>query len=207
MNYETQRLLICELGRRMWQKSWLAGGDGNLSRRLGEGLFLVTPAGVGKGFLTPDMLVVVNARGETAEPGSYRPSSETALHLECYRRRKDVGGVCHAHPPAATAFACARQNLEAPFLSEALMTLGAVPCAPYGRSGTPDLPASAGPLLETHNALLLSNHGAVTLGRDLDEAYQRMETVEHTALITLNVRSLGGGISLSQREADSLKNH
>lgn len=204
MNYETQRLLICELGRRMWQKDWLAANDGNLSRRLGEGLFLITPAGVGKGFLSPDMLVVVNAKGELAEPSSYRPSSETPLHLECYRRRKDAGGVCHAHPPAATAFACARQNLEAPFLGEAIMALGTVPCAPYGRTGTPDLPAAAGPLLERYHAILLANHGALTVGIDLEEAYYRMESVEHTARISLNVRALGGGISLSQREIDAL---
>ena len=106
MDYETQRRLICALGRRMWEKGWVAANDGNLSRRLGEGLFLVTPAGVSKGFLSPEMLLVVDREGTVVAgaPG-FRPSSETPLHLECYRRRSDVHGVCHAHPPAATAFA------------------------------------------------------------------------------------------------------
>ena len=88
MDYETQRRLICALGRRMWEKGWVAANDGNLSRRLGEGLFLVTPAGVSKGFLSPEMLLVVDREGTVVAgaPG-FRPSSETPLHLECYRRR------------------------------------------------------------------------------------------------------------------------
>ena len=165
MDYETQRRLICELGRRMWERGWVASNDGNLSRRLGEGLFLVTPAGVSKGFLTTDMPVVVDSEGRVVESsGAYLPSSETPLHLECYRRRGDVGGICHAHPPASTAFACAHKALDASILGEALMVLGPVPCAPYARTGTPALSAAAGPLLDDHDAVLLANHGAVTLG-------------------------------------------
>ena len=140
MDYETQRRLMCELGRRMWERGWVAANDGNFSRRLGEGLFLVTPAGVSKGFLTTDMLLVVDSQGRMTSPSSYRPSSETPLHLACYRVRPDVGGVCHAHPPAATAFACAHLGLEEPLLGEAVMSLGPVPCAPYGRTGPPSFP-------------------------------------------------------------------
>ena len=206
MDYETQRRLMCELGRRMWERGWVAANDGNFSRRLGEGLFLVTPAGVSKGFLTTDMLVVVDSEGRAVQGSSpFRPSSETPLHLECYRRRSDVGGVCHAHPPAATAFACARMGLEEPLLGEAVMSLGPVPCAPYGRTGTPELPAAAGPLLDGHDALLLANHGALTLGPDLESAYWRMETLEHTAQVCLNVRLLGGGVPLSPEEAAALR--
>lgn len=206
MDYETQRLLMCELGRRMWERGWVASNDGNLSRRLGEGLFLLTPAGVSKGALTPDMLVVVDAEGRTVEhSSSFRPSSETPLHLECYRRRSDAGGVCHAHSPAATAFACARKAIDAPILGEALMVLGTVPCAPYGRTGTAALPAAAGPLLEDHDAVLLANHGALTLGPDLETAYYRMETLEHTAQIHLNVRLLGGGVPLDAGQAEALR--
>lgn len=207
MNYETQRLLICELGRRMWSRGWVAANDGNLSRRLGEGLFLVTPAGVSKGFLSPEMLLVVNSRGELAEESSYRPSSETLLHLECYRRRPEANGVCHAHPPASTAFACCRTGIAAPILGEVLMTLGEIPCVPYAASGTPELPAAAGPYLERYDAVLLSNHGALTLGPDLECAYWRMETLEHTAQIHLNARLLGGGVPLSPEEAARLAPH
>ena len=207
MDYETQRRLMCELGRRMWDRGWVAANDGILIRRLGEGLYLVTPAGVSKGFLSPEILLVVDREGRCVgdAPAGFRPSSETSLHLECYRRRPDVGAVCHAHPPAATAFACARQGLDAPLLGEAVMTLGPVPCAPYARTGTPALPQAAGPLLETHDAILLANHGALTMGSDLEAAYWRMETLEHTAAIHLNLRVLGGGVPLSPEEVAELR--
>ena len=205
MDYETQRRLMCELGRRMWERGWVAANDGNFSRRLGEGLFLVTPAGVSKGFLTTDMLLVVDGQGRLTGPSSYRPSSETPLHLACYQARPDVGGVCHAHPPAATAFACAHLGLEEPLLGEAVMALGPVPCAPYGRTGTAELPAAAAPLMADHDALLLANHGALTMGPDLERAYWRMETLEHTAQIHLNVRLLGGGVPLTPEQAAALR--
>ena len=205
MDYETQRRLMCELGRKMWDRGWVAANDGNLSRRLGEGLFLVTPAGVSKGALTTDMLLVVDSLGRMTAPSSYRPSSELPLHLACYQARPDVGAVCHAHPPAATAFACAHLGLEEPLLGEAVMALGPVPCAPYGRTGTAELPAAVLPFLPGHDALLLANHGAVTLGPDLERAYWRMETLEHTAQIHLNVRLLGGGVPLTPEQAAALR--
>ena len=205
MDYETQRRLMCDLGRKMWDRGWVAANDGNLSRRLGEGLFLVTPAGVSKGALTTDMLLVVDSLGRMTAPSSYRPSSELPLHLACYQARPDVGAVCHAHPPAATAFACAHLGLEEPLLGEAVMALGPVPCAPYGRTGTAELPAAVLPFLPGHDALLLANHGAVTLGPDLERAYWRMETLEHTAQIHLNVRLLGGGVPLAPEQAAALR--
>lgn len=205
MDYETQRRLICALGHRLWEKGWVAANDGNLSRRLGEGLFLVTPAGVSKGFLDPQMLPVVDSEGRVVEPApGYYPSSETPLHMECYRRRPDVNGVCHAHPPAATAFACARLPIERPILGEVLMSLGTIPCAPYARTGSLDLPAAVGPLLRSHDAILLANHGVLTVGMDLEQAHWRMETVEHTAQIHLNARMLGGGVPLTEQEAAEL---
>jgi len=208
MDYETTRLQMCELGRRMWQRGWVAANDGNLSRRLGENLFMVTPAGVSKGFLTTEMLLVVDGEGrlvKSSGSASFLPSSETGLHLECYRRRKDVGAVVHAHPPVATAFACARQGLTEPILGESVMTLGEVPCAPYGRTGTRELVNACAPLMGEHEAFLLANHGAVAMGADLLTAYWRMETLEHTAAIALNVHMLGGGVKLNSAQVAALK--
>ena len=206
MTYGTERELICRLGRRMWERGWVAANDGNLSLRLPEGRFLVTPAGVSKGFLTPEQLLVVDGDGRVLEGAEgFRPSSETPLHLMCYRTRPDVGGVCHAHPPAATAFACARLPLDRPVLGEVLMTLGEIPLAPYGQSGTAELPRAAQPLVRTHDAVLLSNHGALTVGAGLEQAYWRMETVEHTAEIHWRLRALGGGVELTPAQADALR--
>lgn len=197
------RALLCELGRRMWRRGWVAANDGNLSLRLDSGAILTTPTGVSKGFLRPEELVLVSQSGEVLVQNGPPPSSELSLHLACYAARPDVGGVCHAHPPAATAFACAHRALEAPFLSEAL-TLGTVPVAPYGRTGTDALVRSVSGLLDGYDALLLANHGALTLGGDLEGAYFQMERLEHTAQICLNLRQLGGGVPLPEEERAAL---
>ena len=188
----SQRELICRLGRKLWQRGLVAGNDGNLSLRLGENRFLVTPTGVSKGEMTPELLIVVDWEGRTVVPGPRPATSELPLHLECYRDRPDVEGICHAHPPAATAFACAGQSPEWGRLVEAQLNLGQVPVVPYAPNGTQELCRAAAPYLPGHNALLLADHGAITLGRDLEEAYYRMETLEHSARICLNLRLLEG---------------
>lgn len=202
------RLLICEIGRRMWEKGWVAANDGNLSVRLDNGTVLTTPTGVSKGFLRPELLVVVDGEtGRVRAPGAggLAPSSELGMHLTCYALRPDAGGVVHAHPPAATAFACARLPIRRPILGETLMTLGEIPVTAYAQSGTPALPQALAPLIPRHDGVLLANHGAVTLGPDLETAYFRMESVEHTARIHLNARLLGGGVELTPEEAAALR--
>ena len=206
MTYEKERLLMCGLGRRMWQRGWVAANDGNLSLRLPGDCLLITPTGVSKGFMEPEQMLVMDLEGRVLEQAEgCLPTTETAMHLACYRARGDIGGVCHAHPPAATAFACARKALEQPILSEIAMTLGRVPVAPYGQSGTEELPRAIVPLLERYDAVLLANHGALTVGADLEQAYYRMETVEHTAAIYLNVQRLGGGVELTPEQLAALR--
>lgn len=205
MKYVPERKLICSLGRKLWEKGWVAANDGNLSLRCDKDRFLVTPTGVSKGDLTYDMILLVDGDGEKLDDGSpWEISSETGLHLMCYRTRPDVGGVCHAHSPAATAFACRRTGIDTTLLSEALMTCGAIPCAPYARTGTPALANAVAPLIKKHNAVLLANHGVVTVGKTLSDAYFTMERVEHTALIDLYASQLGGGHPLTAEEQDEL---
>lgn len=206
MDFQAQRELMCELGRRMWMRGWVASNDGNLSLRLPGERFLITSTGVSKGFLRPEMLLVIGPDGTVLEGAEgYRPTSETGLHLMCYRLRPEIGGVCHAHPPTATAFACARRGLERPILGEIIMTLGTVPVAPYARTGTEELPRAVEPLLREHDGVLLANHGALTVGESLEQAYYRMETVEHTAQIHWRVQALGGGVSLSDEQVEALR--
>lgn len=207
MTYEAQRKELCEYGHKLWQRGWVAANDGNLSMRLPDGAILVTPTGVSKGDLTPDMLLVCDVNGTLLEENpNYRASSETKMHLCIYRERPDVGGVCHAHSPAATAFACARKPIDDPILGESIMMLGpVVPVAPYGRTGTQTLPDNIAPLVRKgYCAILLSNHGAVTMEKDLKTAYWRMETLELTAQIHLNARILGGGVALTQEQVNEL---
>lgn len=182
---------IVEIGRRLYERGYIVASDGNISARLPESDRIVTtPTGVCKGFLTPDLLVLVDMQGRKLE-GPLAPSSELAMHLEIYRQRPDVRAVVHAHPPCGTGFAAAGMSLEKPLISEVVLTLGCIPLAGYGTPSTEELVAAISPYVPHYNALLLANHGAVTYGPDLETAYFRMETLEHFARITLVARLLG----------------
>jgi L-fuculose-phosphate aldolase len=185
------REAIVAIGRRLYERGYIVATDGNLSVRLPESSrILTTPTGVCKGFLTPEMLVVVDAEGRKLE-GELSPSSELPMHLEIYRQRPDVHAVVHAHPPCGTGFAAAGLSLEKPLVSEVVLTLGCIPLAGYGTPSTHELVAAIAPYVPHYNALLLANHGAVTYGPDLETAYFRMETLEHFARITLVAKLLG----------------
>lgn len=184
---------ICDIGKKMWQLGFVAANDGNISVKLGDDTFLTTPTGVSKGDMTPDMIIRVNSIGGFYEgDNEYKPSSEFKMHLRCYETRDDIGAVVHAHPPYATAFASANIPLDQYGLSEAVMCLGSVPVTPFATPGSSAVAASIEPFLCDHDAMLLMNHGALTVGRDLRQAYFRMETLEHTAKITFAASLLGG---------------
>lgn len=182
--------LFVEIGRRLDAKGWIAANDGNLSVREPAGTFLVTASGSRKGYLQAGQIVRVDARGQLLA-GAGRPSSELGLHLTIYTQRPDVQAIVHAHPPISTAFAVARQPLDACVLPELVLTLGRIPIAPYATPGTAELGASVVEAVRGHDAVLLANHGAVTVGPDLESAYFAMERVEHGARILLYAQLLG----------------
>lgn len=205
MTYEAERALMCAVGKLLYDRGYVAANDGNLSMKTAPDRLLVTPSGVSKGRLTPDMLLVTDLEGNVLE-GNRHPSSETKMHLAVYRGRLDVGAVVHAHPPVSTAFAVCRRGMETPYLSELVTGLGAVPCTPsFAMLSTDQVPRSVEPYLADHCAVLLANHGALTWGEDLWEAFGRMETVEHTAKILLNARLLGDPVALTQEETAELR--
>jgi L-fuculose-phosphate aldolase len=181
---------IVEMGRRMYERGYVAASDGNLSARVAEDRVVVTPTGVSKGFLHPDDLVTVTMKGDVV--GGGKPTSELPMHLYLYRRRPEVKAICHAHPPVATAFATAGIPLADCVLPEVVLTLGAIPLTPYATPTTEEVPRSLENVAEGYHAFLLRNHGAVTMGADVTQAYFRMETVEHFATITKHARELGG---------------
>jgi L-fuculose-phosphate aldolase len=182
---------IITLGRRMYETGLVAASDGNISARLGDGSILTTPTMVCKGRMTEDMLVVVDEEGRKLRRDERNPSSELPMHLAIYRLRPDVGGVVHAHPPFGTGFAVAGVPLDKPLLSEVILTLGCIPLTAYGTPSTHEMVDSLSPYIPHHDALLLANHGAVAYGADLEQAYGRMETLEHFAKITLIARLVG----------------
>lgn len=194
---------ICEVGRRLYGHGYIAAMEGNISIRISEEEVLSTPAGVCKGYLTPDMIVSCDFSGKRME-GSQRVSTEIAMHLTVYRARPDVRAVVHAHPPKSTAFAVAGVPLNRAVLAEVIVTLGCVPLAEYGTPSTKQLADSVDRLVRTSDGLLLSNHGALTVGKDVLEAYYKMEVVEHFAEISLISRLLGGERLLPRDEVSRL---
>ena len=192
---------IVEVGRRLWTRGYVASNDGNISVRLDADRLLMTPASVSKGFMTPEMMVVTDLDGRliSGAPGR-KPSSEIQMHLVVYRARPDVGAVVHAHPPLSTGFAVAGIPLDRAVLAEVVTTLGSIPIAEYGTPSTQELADAVAPYVRMHDGLLLANHGALALGKDLFGAYYKMETIEHFARISLVARMLGGERLLSREE-------
>jgi len=200
MSGESQlRADIVEVGRRMYARGYTASNDGNISVRLGSDRLLMTPKSVCKGFMTPDMMCVTDLDGRKLQ-GERDPSSEMLMHLEVYRQRSDVQAVVHAHPPTATGFAVAGIPLDRAVLAEVLTTLGSVPIAAYATPSTKELPEAVRRYIKAHDAMLLANHGALTVGSDLFGAYYKMETVEHFAKISLVARLLGRENLISREE-------
>ena len=205
MTYETERALMCAVGKLLYDRGYAAANDGNLSVLTEPGRLLMTPSGVSKGRMTPDMLLVTDLEGRVLE-GDRHPSSEMKMHLAVYRGRRDVRAVVHAHPPVSTAFAVCRRGLETPYVAELAAGLGTVPCTPeFAMLSTEAVPRSVEPYLKDHNAVLLANHGALTWGGDLWEAFDRLETVEHTAKIVQNAQLLGDPVALTEAETAQLR--
>ncbi len=194
---------IVEVGRRIYLKGFVAANDGNITVRIGDNEILSTPTGVSKGFMEPWMIVKLDLQGNKVA-GDLEPSSELKMHLGIYRHRPDTHAVLHAHPPAATAFAAVGKALDKPVLPEIIVTLGAVPLAKYATPSTEEIPASVKRHLSNHDAVLMENHGALTVGPDLFNALFKMESIEHFAQISLYARLLGGEQELPPREVEKL---
>jgi L-fuculose-phosphate aldolase len=194
---------IADFSRLTYQKGYLASTDGNLSVRLADGNVLCTPTMINKGFVRPEDPVVVDMKGEKVR-GQGRASSEIEMHLLIYEVRPDVNAVVHCHPPCATSYAAAGIPLNKALISEVVLALGCIPIAEYGTPGTPELTDRLKPYLSNFDALLMANHGVVTYGSDLMDAYNRMDTVEHFAKISINTRILGREQLLSTEDVEKL---
>ncbi len=193
-------LRICRL---VYDKGWVAMNDGNISIRLDDNRILCTPTAVSKGFVGPEDLIVCDMTGAKVE-GVREGTSEIAMHITIYSLRPDVRSVVHAHPPTATGFASAGQALDKAMLPEVVIQLGAVPLASYGLPGTPALSDGMLPYIPEYDAMLLENHGCTAYGRDVWEAFFRMEMVEHFARITFVAEMLGGARALPRDEVKKL---
>jgi L-fuculose-phosphate aldolase len=181
---------IIEAGRRLYEKDFVASNDGNISVRLSETELLATPTGVSKGFMTPDQILKVDYQGNLIT-GFMKPTSELKMHLAVYTCRADVQAVVHAHPPTATGFAVAGEPMDKIAMPEVVYNLGQIRLSKYATPTTEEVPASIAEHITCSDAVLLANHGAITVGDNVMDAYFKMETLEAVAKITLVARTLG----------------
>ncbi len=189
-----ERALGKELVRicgKLARKGLIAATDGNVSCRVAENRLLITRSGVAKGEISVSDLLTVDGQGNVLF-GEGRPSSEIRLHLLVYARRPDVRAVVHAHPAMLTALTLAGVEFDARVLPEVWLSIGPVPTAGYATPSTEEVPASVAPFVAEHQAILLERHGSLTLGKTLEEAYQRLEKLEHAAQTLFYARLLSG---------------
>lgn len=194
---------ICEIGRRMYFHQLSIANDGNISCRLDNGLFLITPTQFCKGDMKPEDIVVIDSEMHLVE-GNRRPSTEVRVHLKAYSMRPDVNAVIHAHAPFSTAFAVRRESLMTPAVPSIFSFVGPVPCTRYGTPSTDELAECVGEYVSDYNAMLLANHGSLTLGKDLKDAFFKTERLELLCKVTLLSRLLGGEINFSNEDIKKL---
>jgi L-fuculose-phosphate aldolase len=188
----------------MYERGYVAANDGNLSVRLSPERLLVTPTGLSKGFMMRSDLVVTDMNGERIS-GKRKPTSEIKMHIRAYELRDDICAVVHAHPPYATAFAVAGIPLSECVLPEVIVSLGSVPLAHYGTPSTEEIPKSIESVVTKSDAFLLKNHGVMTVGDSVLNAYHKLETVEHFARISFIARHLGSVSPLAREEVSKLQ--
>lgn len=196
---------LVDVCHRLYARGMVTATDGNISVRLSNGNVLASRSGINKGMVTENDFVEVTLGGVQVS-GSGKASTEIGMHLFIYQQRQDANAVVHAHPTYATGFATARMGLDACTFPEVIVGLGAIPLAEYATPSTPEVAASLAPFVKNSEAILLANHGAVTFGPDLYDAYFKMEKVEHAAHITFVATMLGGTRSLTEEELAKLRN-
>ncbi len=187
---------------KLYEKEFVAAYDGNISVRLDSEKILVTPSGKNKGELTEQDLVVCDMDGKLIE-GSGKVSTEVKIHLLVYSNRPEINSVVHCHPVYSTALA-STIGFEVPVFPEVVLTLGKIPLCSYATPSTEALPESMLPYIEYANVFLLQNHGAVSVGKNLKDAYYKMEKLEHAAKSYCIAKSVGSLRALSPSELQEL---
>lgn len=195
---------ITQIAQLCYERRYICGVEGNFSIRLEENLILTTPAGVCKGRINEDDLVLVDMTGAPKDSGNKRPSTELKMHLTVYQNRPDVIACVHAHPTYAVGFSVAGVDLNQYILPEVVVTLGKIPVAPYATPSTEEVSDSISSLVKDHDSLILDHHGALTYGSDLWDAYYKLETIEHHAQTLYVAHTLGKVNTLGESEISKL---
>lgn len=207
MQCQPERKSVLNCAQEIYKSGMVTGTWGNVSVRTdNRELMLITPSGMDYSLLEPQDMVLLDFNGKVVE-GAYHPSVETPMHLSIYRQRPDVNAVVHVHSPYALAFAVARRNIPV-ILEETAQIVGhEIESAAYAHCGTQALADNVIQALGTdRKAVLLANHGLVTVGQDVDEALQVCYIVEKTAMIALRASILGSIHALSNEDT-AILNH
>lgn len=181
---EAKRAIV-EYGKRIYDRGMVASNDGNITIKVGDNEVWATPTGVSKGFMTEDMLIKMDLDGNVLTKNERKPSSEIKMHLRVYKEDPHVRAVCHAHPLAATAFSILGKTFTPDILAEPVFIVGEIPAAPFARPGTYEVPDSIASYVKDHNVALIGNHGALAWGDDIEEAFFRLDSLEHFCRINL----------------------
>lgn len=190
---------ILDIGKRMYKAGFVAANDGNISVKVGDNEIVATPTGVSKGFMTKESLVLLDLDGQIIK-GEGKPSSEIKMHLRAYKENPYIKSVVHAHPLVSTAFGIAGEELDAPILAEAVLSLGNVPVLQYATLGSEQIPEGIAPYCNSHNGVILANHGVVTWGDNPYAAYYRLESIEYYAKMTLLTKYIIGNQNLLPKD-------
>ena len=194
---------IVEVCRRLYQRGYIAGRDGNVSMRRGDTI-IITPTTVNKGYLTEDMIVETDLEGNPRGAGV--PSGEIFLHRAVYKHHPDALAVVHAHPPNAVALTLAGLSMEEPVIPRIVAALGLIPTVPYATPQTDDLAKVLRPFLEQGTrAMLLDRHGSVTTGSDVFEAFDRLDMLEHAAGIIMRAKGVTEGGRLPRLDDEEIR--
>lgn len=194
---------MIDIGKRLYDRQLIVAAEGNFAYRIDENRIVATPSGLCKGELKTDDLVLINSEGKKLS-GKHNVSTEIALHLEVFRQRPDVAACIHAHPTNCIALMLAGKKLDKPLLRESVLLLGKVPTAPYARPSTTQVPESIRPFIQKTDCILLDHHGSLTVGKSLNEAFQKLEVMEHTAHCYITALNMGEVTELAQNEVRAL---
>jgi len=196
---------ICDIGRRIWAREYCDGNGGNISARLGPDRFLITPTGISKGFMTPDMLSMVDIKGNQLA-GTWKRSSEFTTHAAIYETTPEAASVCHAHPVHAGAFAIKELQPPARLIPELEVFVGQVAVAGYQTPGSPEIAASIRPLAPHHQSIIMGCHGVICWGKSVEDAYFKMEITDAYCRTIILAQSLPGSASIPCEKMDDLLN-
>ena len=200
------RLAIIACGEICYSRHLLMSNDGNISVRLDGERVLITPAGLCKGRMDSDDLLIVDLMGKVIASTKNRgPSSETPMHLEVYKQRPDLRAVIHCHPIFATALTVAGLEFPADILPEVILTLKNLPVTDYATPSSHEDADIIHPSIRDHNAILLRQHGSLTVGKNLDEALIHLERIEHVAEVFWRASMSGQVNRIPPNELEKLR--